>query len=328
MSEAMRADQDSLERRYRIEHLDITGTPAEQMSGKSIEFVDVHPYHQKDDVPTLWAPAWACTLPVYKPAITELAKLGRRVISLDHPRFGGSFSPTPPEESLKDYPQTQLRKALNILAVLEKKGIEKTDVIAHSEGAMNTVIAAAIQPEKFRNIVLYAPAGMVGDDGFGRLLKGFASQGQPRPTMNEFDITDEQRAEAAKEGRTIAAYKELPVTDEKETSDAANKAAPWYALKNPLRALREGLDMSQTRIDELVRYLHQEKGIGIIIMSAVDDPVFKTEEMRKMVDAKMITSFLSVRGGHGDIGGHPELYVGSAEYLLTQMASTAGTSGE
>src|SRR3989344_6236134 len=121
MSEAMRTDQNSLEKRYRIETLDITGTPAEQMSGKSIDVVDVHPYHQKDDVPTLWAPAWACTLPVYKLAITELAKLGRRVISLDHPRFGGSFSSAPSAESMKDYPQTQSRKALDILAVLEKK---------------------------------------------------------------------------------------------------------------------------------------------------------------------------------------------------------------
>ena len=326
MSEALRTDQNSLEKRYRIETLDITGTPAEQMSGKSIDVVDVHPYHQKDDVPTLWAPAWACTLPVYKLAITELAKLGRRVISLDHPRFGGSFSSAPSDESMKDYPQTQLRKALNILAVLEKKGIEKTDVIAHSEGAINTVIAAALQPEKFRNIVLYAPAGMTGDDTFMRLLKGFASQGQPRPTMNKLNVSAEERAAAEREGRTIAAYEELPISDEKETSDAANKAAPRYVLKNPLRALREGLDMSHFRIDELVRYLHQEKGVGFVIMSAVDDPVFKTETMQKMVDARMLNGFVTVRGGHGDIGGHPELYVGGAEYLLTQMASTAGTS--
>ncbi len=81
-----------------------------------------------------------------------------------------------PEEAVQKYPKEEVRKALNILGVLEEKDVEKTDVIAHSEGAVNTLIAASLYPEKFRNIVLFGPAGLIGEDTFTRLFQGFLGQ--------------------------------------------------------------------------------------------------------------------------------------------------------
>jgi pimeloyl-ACP methyl ester carboxylesterase len=318
MRESLRTDPNALDNEFRIEQLDIRGTQAESTLCKSLEVVDIQPSNQKDAIPTLWAPAWACTLPVYKKAITELSGLGRRVVSLDHPRVGGSITAAT-EKDLDRYPADELRKAFNLLAVLKKKEIEKTDVIAHSEGCMNTLIAAMIEPERFRGIVLYAPPGLVGQDTFWRLLKGFLSQGQDRPSMRALPVPQEEREQAAREGRTIADYKEIPLSEEKEIADIAAKEFPSYVLKNPLRALSEGLAMANFRMEDILTELHH-KGVQVTIMSPVDDPVFRADAMQKMVSGKTIRGFVTVRGGHGDIGGHPELYVGAAESLLSQMA--------
>ncbi|MEK7133642.1 MAG: alpha/beta fold hydrolase [Patescibacteria group bacterium] len=142
--------------------------------GGTSEVVDISPENPKTDVPVLLAPAWACSINVYKPAIETLASKGRRVISLNHARNrrDSSFD----EKLLDQYSAAELTKAFNFLDVLDQKKIEKVDVIAHSEGCLNAVIAATLRPDKFRNLVLFAPAGLIGDDNAWRLLKGFAAQ--------------------------------------------------------------------------------------------------------------------------------------------------------
>jgi hypothetical protein len=41
--------------------------------------------------------------------------------------------------------------------------------------------------------------------------------------------------------------------------------------------------------------------------------------MQQVVKIGMLDGFLSVRGGHGQIGSHPELYIGAAERMLTAL---------
>ena len=45
-----------------------------ETAGGVAEVVDVASDHLKDAVPVLFAPAWACTVPVYETAIKTLAK--------------------------------------------------------------------------------------------------------------------------------------------------------------------------------------------------------------------------------------------------------------
>ena len=153
------------------------------LPGGMADIIDVRPENPKTETPVLLAPGWGLTDKVYQPAIQELVKRGRRVISLNHPRIGGDMSAAP-QEALDKYPTEEVRKALNLIDLLDQKGIEKTDVIAHSEGAINTCIAAVLHPEKFRNIVFYAPAGLIGEDTFTRLLKGFAGQMKRAETLS------------------------------------------------------------------------------------------------------------------------------------------------
>lgn len=182
-----------------------------------------------------------------------------------------------PESTIrqKDYLENQFRK-------VEKFEVAggTADVIAHSDGAVNTVIAATLYPQKFRNIVLFGPAGLMGQDTFIRLLKGFAQQ--------------------------------------KEVTATALKEAVKYFAKNPVRAITEGRDLANSQIHEMLYSLH-DKGIGIVVISGVDDPAFPMERMQQIVKTGMLDGFLSVLGAHGEIGNHPKLYMGAAEEMLTKL---------
>lgn len=266
-----------------------------KVAGGAAEVVDINPDNPKTEVPVFLAPSWGCTTEVYKPALKELTSHERRTISLDHPRFGGDMKINQ-EDAAKKYPTEELRKAFNILGVMEQKGVDKVDIIAHSEGAINAVIAAALHPEKFRNMVLFAPAGLIGEDTFTRLLKGFAGQSKRAETMEEIPVTE----------------------TEKQVASAAITEVLKYFAKNPIRSIREAVDISNSQIHEMLRYLH-EKGIGIVVMSGVDDPVFPMDKMQEIAKADMLDGFLSLKGGHGEIGNHPELYMAAAEKMLSAL---------
>ncbi len=277
-----------------------------KVPGGTAEVVDIKPEAAKTEIPVFFGPAWGCTLEVYKPTLEKLAGLQRRVISLDHPRLGGSMSNVP-EETIEKYPQEELRKALNVLEVLDAKKVDKTDAIAHSEAAINVAIAAVLRPEKFRNIVFFSPAGMIGKDKFIRLLQGFAGQSKRAESYH-----------AAASGEEIG-WQEIPVTEtEKEVGADAAREAVKYLTKNPVRAIREAKEISDSQIHDMLRYLH-EKGIGIVVVNAVDDPVFPPEKMQAIAKADMLDGFLSIRGGHGAIGDHPELFVPAVEKMLTAL---------
>ena len=127
--------------------------------GGMIEIVDVTPEKLAKETPVLFAPGWGETQETFKDSLKEMFELGRRVLSLSHAREGGDKEDIKENvveatEKFADYPADELRKAITLLAVLAEKGIEKIDVVAHSEGAINAVIAAALHPEKIRNMVL------------------------------------------------------------------------------------------------------------------------------------------------------------------------------
>jgi len=266
------------------------------VAGGEAEVVDITPEKLKDETPVLVAPAWGLNVDVYKRAIETLSEeRERRVISLSHPRRGGDLKAKSSEEERKKYPQEELRKAYNILGVLEQKNIPQVDAIAHSEAGINVTIAAILHPEKFRNIVYYAPAGLIGTDTFTNLLNRFSKQ---------------------ERGETLA---DIPISDgEKETGAAAKASWISYLRANPLRAIKEAHEISQSEIHEMIRYLHG-KGIGIVVASGIDDPVFPTHKMQKIAKLDMIDGFLSMRGGHGGIGDVPEEFMAKIEGILSAL---------
>jgi pimeloyl-ACP methyl ester carboxylesterase len=282
------------------------------------EVGDFTPEGLKDETPVFFAPSWSLGLKTYEPAFKQLFEGAeadgkviankRRVISLSHPRIGGSLDSSMNVEELSaKYSDAELRKALNILEVLEEKGIEQVDAITHSEAAINVAIAAMIYPEKFRSIVFDAPAGMMEEETWMRLSKGFTSQGKD----NEW-----RKAEP-----------EIPITEiEKKTMDVAGKEGLKYFLSNPGRGIAEirGIKTGHRTTLDIIPYLH-ELGIGIVIMTGKDDPVFPEEQIQKAMDLNVIDKYISIRGDHGIINGHPEMGIVEAEMTLEELAKKERT---
>ncbi len=275
------------------------------LPGGTAEVGDFTPENLKDEVPIFLAQAWGLGLESYKLAMEQLFNDERRVLSIAHPRIGGSINSSMNVKELSEkYPTAELRKALNILEVLEEKGIKKVDAIAHSEGAINIAIAAMMYPEKFRSIAFFGPAGMMEDESWPRLAKGFAGQRDRAESLKDVPITEGERAVGAASGREVLNY----------------------FLKNPTRAMSEvaAMKSGHQQVKDLLPYLH-DLGIHIAVMSAESDPVFPQAEVRKAADMDAVDTFISVRGGHGTIGEHPELVMPSIEAAFEAFAKEGRT---
>lgn len=266
-----------------------------EILGGKIEMVDVKPDNPKTEIPALFAPGWSGTPEMYKDTIRILYENNRRVLSLAHARHGGDEK-SAPESVQTEYPADELRKALALLKLLGEKNIEKIDVIAHSEGAINTAIAASLAPEKFRNIVFVNPAGLIGPDRFPKLAGRFALAAIQ--TLFE-----------------VVSYKQ---ETEKTRFRRALKESLRYIAKNPVRALKEAVAISQSEINDMLKDLHS-LGIGIAIINGIDDPVFPMNRMQAIVKSAEIDAFLSVKGGHNEIVSDPEKYAASADELLDKL---------
>ncbi len=285
-----------------------------ETEGGTVETVDIN--QDAAGTPFLWTPAWACTMNVYEPVIKTLSEGGgyeegeedslekkegkkepNRVISLDYARFGGSG--VSDDEAIKKYPEEFVRQSKKILGVLESKGIEKVNAVAHSMSSVSVVLAALANPEKFESITLFSPAGLKGKDTFTRLIEGFLGQYKGRPES----------------------MSTIPVTEtEKKVGAVAGKEGAKYFAQNPYRALMEGIAMSKSdsQIHEALRYLHK-KGVSICVIAPIDDPVFPMKDIQKIVKEDMLDGFLSVRGGHGAVGEHPELYIEAIKGIVKSM---------
>lgn len=293
------------------------------INGAEVESVDIKPKNQKDEVPVLVAPGWGATMESFKPGMKVLAEKGRRVISLDQPRKGGEILDAYNQdiedwynkkgEKHPDWPAEEVRKAQTMLGFLEQKKLERVDVIAHSEGAINVCIAAMLHPEKFagRTIVLYSPAGLIGKDNILRLNKGANANKSTTETLSKESldmIPEDSMRESTKK------YLQSPQT---EYSKSTGHITPDYLKANPVRAVKELWAISQAQIEDMLRYL-RDKSIKVVVVGAVDDTMFPMDKMQQNTQADFVDGFVSVRGGHMQIQVHPEVYMSAVESMLPQ----------
>ena len=163
-------------------------------------------------------------------------------------------------------------------------------------------------------------------------------------TLSALPVSEEVKRAAEAEGRTAIEYPEIALgPEESHAAEAAGAELGDYLKEHPVASVQEGLAMAKMQIHDLLRELH-DKGIGIIVMSGVDDPVFDTVQMAHTISESrdqsepdiskrgVIDGFLSIRGGHDELGGNP-IFMTQAEGMLTaleekQRKVTSGTSGE
>lgn len=264
-----------------------------ELFGGTIEYVDISPENLKTEVPVLFAPGWGETIETFKDSIKVMVSRGRRVIAMNHPRNSISFT----KQSDKKYPDVELRKAFSLLKILEEKGIEKVDVMAHSEGGINTAIAATLETEKFRNIVFVNIGGLTGGDNFPKLDGRF-----------NFNVIQE----------ALLLIKNPEDLDRRTRIMRSAKEAASYIFQNPLLALKESIAISKAEIEDMLKDLN-DKGIGIVVINGVDDPVFPMEKMQKIVTKDHLDGFLSAKGTHNEIVANPEKYVVAVDEMLDTL---------
>jgi pimeloyl-ACP methyl ester carboxylesterase len=258
-----------------------------------IPVVDVTPQILSSHIPIIIAPGWSEASSNYADTQSVLGNLGRRSIAFDHPRLGGEVPAN------AQYPKAELRKATALIDVINFLN-GQVDVIAHSEGTLYTIIAATLHPEIFKNIVLMAPAGLIGPDNVPALARRFLK----------------------KEKRYIAqGFKDK---DSKNQSNIARQIiqvhlrSGKYIATNPKRAFDEGVAMSQADTTHMLEVLRQ-KGIGIVVIHHADDEAFPMPRIQKNVKAKLFDGILAVTGLHDDLITHPEKYVVAAEEMLKAL---------
>ncbi len=258
--------------------------------GGAMEVVDVKPEKLKTDIPTFWVYGWGGTVERSEDVIVNLAERGRRVLSVNAPHGieSGNLKESATERGQKIH-DIELRKVAALLKSIDEKGIQQTDIVAHSEGAIYGVLAALLRPEKFRNMVLVNPAGMIGEDTVERLVGGAA-----------WDTC----LEAAR------IYKKI-VTDEgfaefKRSGEGTKSLAKVFA-SDPRRTIESVGVIAKTQIHEILRTL-KKLGIKISIIHAVDDKFFSMDKIQRQTTTEMIDGFYSVKGTHNQLYLHPEQY--------------------
>lgn len=263
---------------------EIIGTEKE-----GIQIIDLKPAHTSDQTPIFVAPGWAETPEVYRSFMRELFKYRRVLLTVGHPRKGD----LPMNES--EHKIEELRKATNILRVLEAKNIDQADFIAHSEGAVNSTIAATISPDRVQSMIFVNPAGMIGESGLLESLQRFTDY-----LSNEF--LEARRDENIRELFRVRQIEALK-----------------YIVGNPFRALKETIALSQTEIHHLLAELHYS-GIKIGILAADDDVLFPAAKIKQYVEQAHIDAYRVEKGGHNELLYHPEHYAGVIMSMLKEIS--------
>ncbi|HLB60624.1 MAG: hypothetical protein A3B10_02420 [Candidatus Doudnabacteria bacterium RIFCSPLOWO2_01_FULL_44_21] len=255
-----------------------------------VEIIDLIPPQLKSDVPIILVPGWSATAHVLKENVLTLARLGRRVIVASAPHG----VETNPQEI---YPDAEMRKTEALMQALDYKGIKQADAICHSEASLFMTMGAMIHRDRFRNLVLVSPTGLIGPDTFPRLATDFSK-----------DIA----------GQTLKAL----------FNDHSRIAKMWKAytefgksiVAGPILTIQEMNAIVTFRIEEILREL-KSRGHGISIIHTAHDKAFPMDRMQKIVDKTMVDGFVSVGGSHNELYLKPQAMSRWIDHLLDAMGN-------
>ncbi len=254
--------------------------------GDPLVMYDLLPEHPKAESPILFAPGITPDPENHKESSYVWYKDGHRVL---FPDAGHGID----TEKIKGLPHAEVRKAAALLATLDAGGVERTNAVAHSEGALNMIIAAALEPERFRNIVLVEPAGMAGKRN--PIMMALAGLAEDKTVQKEWS---DGRSEVHMYGRP--------------------DRVKYYQQETLFQTLGEAIASSRMTINELLVYL-QHSGVHISIIHAVEDKFFPMKEVQQMADTRQIDGFYSVKGAHQRMFTEPSRYAKLAEEALAAL---------
>ncbi len=294
-----------------------------EIHGGEVEVLDISPPELKHENPTLFISGYGDGSPEGRKAnIAELVKEGRRTIIIKSPH--GVESQTT-DERAEEFSDTLLRQVAAIAPVLEQKGTDKVSIIGESRGGLVALMAAYLHPEKFSDVVLVDPVGLVDSMNSAKLSLRFIMAG-----MAEGKIFNER----IKAGEVSEMNKEQVVWGTKNFMK--------WILGDPKASVKEIRDMAQTEVAHLLTKIKSE-GIGISVIHGVDDKVFPMKDVQANISGqieiakaqlssdgtdedatqkafeKVVDGFYSVKGGHGGFNTNAELYTRAASQALSAL---------
>jgi len=278
----------------------------ECLDGQAAYLYFKHDKPREGSLPVLIAGGWSEGTESLRDTAQVVYEDGRDVLIVDHARSGGL------KRNETDYHPEVAHKAQTLLNILDDAHLEKVDVIAHSEGSLNTALAAQLQPERFRIIINVAPAGMIGHDTIPRLGARFVPKIVRGMTKDMKEIKQRDPASA------------------KRFADAG----PTYIRSNLRKGLREIGAIAHTQIDDQLVDL-RNAGIRIGVLQSHSDSGFPdkriykhtvlaeagagnlSEDLQMSVDA--YASVAAEDAGHDDLIIHPERATRGALDMLATL---------
>lgn len=282
-------------------------------TGEEVDLYDMRPKEEKTPVPVVMVGGWTANAELWKKNMREFVSRGRRAMIVDA-THGADYHPEALDldERAGD---VERRRISGVFAGLDAKGIEKADAVAHSEGCIDLLLAAVSYPERFRNIVLVEPAGMIGSDSLFALL--WRNQVKDVPAMTKAH-------EAQKRGAPGFTFDVHP--DDQMFPDVMGKAMKTFSDKR--RSFQELLSIARIQTVDLLREV-KSKGIGVVIVHGAEDEMFpmnrvaETLRGQKRSDepdySNIVDGFYSVKGVHVRFHDQPVEYTQLAEGALTAL---------
>ena len=263
------------------------------------KYVDVRPENWSEKPPILLIGDWSANLHSLKGLGQTLYENSRRVLIVD---FTESSRSTHNKEKMVSgewiYSETVAKSCLLVETLIDAR-ICKTDIIAHSEGALVAVTAAEYYNHFFNKLVLAMPAGMIGEDTLSKLIKRFLPK--------------------------IARSLGEDMRDNPKIGLSANLEAISHIIKKPAKTLQETYALAHTTIDKTLHGIHNEK-LKIGILQAYADPVFPENRIQENVrlggfyaNADAYGSLAAQNAGHDDLIINPHRSALAALQMLDSL---------
>ncbi len=236
-----------------------------RLNNEDVDVVDIYFGKNKTYRATIVLPGFSATPESLKNLILSVAESGRRVISAYAPHGIKSG------RKISDLPEAEARKAELLLRLIEIKGLNKVNIIGHSEASIYATAVTILIPEKIENLILISPAGLIGKDNIFSLLRR---------------VIEDEKERARQRGTFKKLRYPSPIS-----------VTIQSILSDPLASMKEALAIARSDITSALSKVRQ-LGVGVSIVHTVDDRFFPMERMQEIVTPEMVDGFYSVRGTH------------------------------
>lgn len=257
-----------------------------RVGAKDISIYDIRPEHPKTDVPTIVGLGWSLKPENLKGTMQSLYERNRRVICPDTPHGIDT-------ENTESYPEIELRKVAALARTLDERQVKKADIVANSEGGIFAVLAAYLYPERFRNLVLVNPAGMIGEDNLLRLNTGFSA-----------DVV----------GHVIEDVREKRPSEQRLDVLSSLKVVSG----SPLQAIKSTLAIANADLRDMLKEI-RKRGVGIEIVYSMEDQIFPPERIMETIGIEHTDALRPVAGRHNTFYLNPEPYAEIIDEALDEL---------